>query len=248
MPTLKILIVDDEHLARKRIADALTALYDAIPHEVVGHADNGAAALAMIDENEPDVVLLDIQMPGMSGIDLAKIIAIRTQRPAIIFLTAYNQYAMDAFDAQASDYLLKPVKEERLLMALQKAYAWKTGQTIQHKSTHVPAQLNGNKCMLNVRDILVAQSDWKYIKLYANGKEYMSEWTLQRLEEEHSHIFCRIHRATLINVHYVKAIEHQENDDNKWSVYIHGIVEAFPISRRLLSDAKLRLRSSGSIA
>lgn len=244
MPHLKILIVDDEKLARKRIDDALATLSAALPHDVVGHADNGQDALAMIDEEEPDVVLLDIQMPGMSGIELANTLAKRTRRPAIVFLTAYNQYAMDAFDVQATDYLLKPVKEERLLVALQKAQAWKTGQSIQRQGTHIPAQYQGQKCMLDVRDIVAAQSHWKYIKLHVAGKEYLSEWTLQRLEEEHSHLFCRIHRATLVNIHYVRTLEKQDNDDNKWNVAMRDMPEHFPISRRLLPDVKQRLSSA----
>lgn len=243
MPNLKILIVDDEKLARKRIDDALATLAPAFAHDVVGHADNGKDALAMIDEEEPDVVLLDIQMPGMSGIELANVLAQRVHRPAIIFLTAYNQYAMDAFDVQANDYLLKPVKEERLLTALNKAQAWKTGQSIQQHGTHIPAQHQGQKCMLNVRDIVAAQSDWKYIKLHVDGKEYLSEWTLQRLEDEHGHLFCRVHRATLINIHFVRSLDKQENDDNKWSVSMRDMPASFPISRRLLPDVKQRLRS-----
>lgn len=243
MPTLKILIVDDEKLARKRIDDALATLAVSFPHDVVGHADNGKDALSMIDEEEPDIVLLDIQMPGMSGIELANILVQRMHRPAIVFLTAYNQHAMDAFDVQATDYLLKPVKEERLLTALQKAQAWKTGQSIQQQGTHIPAQHQGAKCMLNVRDIITAQSDWKYIKLHVAGKEYLSEWTLQRLEDEHGHLFCRVHRATLVNVHFVRALEKQENDDNKWSVSMRDLPTPFPISRRLLPDVKQRLRS-----
>lgn len=243
MAALKILIVDDEKLARKRIDDALVSIYSILANDVIGHADNALDALAMIDEDEPDVVLLDIQMPGMSGIDLAKILSERIHRPAIIFLSAFQQYAMQAFDAQASDYLLKPIKEERLLTALYKAQAWKTGQTIQHQGTHIPCQIEGLKSMLDVRNIVVAQSDWKYTKLYTNGKEYLTEWSLQRLEEEHRHLFCRIHRATLVNVQKVQSIQRQENDDNKWDVLMQGIQTAFPISRRLLPDVKQRLRS-----
>ena len=105
---LKVLIVDDERLARRRLDDALSTIATTYPLDIVGHADNGQAALVLIEEESPDVVLLDIQMPGMSGIDVARALQHRPLRPAVIFLTAYDQYAMDAFDVEAVDYLLKP--------------------------------------------------------------------------------------------------------------------------------------------
>ena len=237
---LKILIVDDERLARRRLDDALSTITTTYPLDIVGHADNGQAALVLIEEESPDVVLLDIQMPGMSGIDVARALQHRPLRPAVIFLTAYDQYAMDAFDVEAVDYLLKPIKDERLLQALQKAKAWRTGTKLQTTATHIPAHRDGKKCMLSVDDIQVATSDWRSTRLYVGGSDaFTSDWTLLRLEEEYPHVFCRIHRATLVNLSGVQRLE--RTDDERWTVVMKDIAEIFPVSRRLLTEVRHRL-------
>ena len=237
---LKVLIVDDERLARRRIDDALNTIAPSYPLDIVGHADNGQSALTLIDEESPDVVILDIQMPGMSGIDVARALQHRSVRPAVVFLTAYDQYAMDAFDVEAVDYLLKPVRDERLLQALQKANAWRTGVKLQTTGTHIPAQRNGKKCMVAVDDIEVAISDWRSTRLYVNGaSDFTSDWTLLRLEEEYGHLFCRVHRATLVKISNVQRLE--RTDDDRWVVFMKNITEAFPVSRRLLTEVRQRL-------
>ena len=237
---LKVLIVDDERLARRRLDDALSTITTTYPLDIVGHADNGQAALVLIEEESPDVVLLDIQMPGMSGIDVARALQHRPLRPAVIFLTAYDQYAMDAFDVEAVDYLLKPIKDERLLQALQKAKAWRTGTKLQTTAPHIPAHRDGKKCMLPVDDIQVATSDWRSTRLYVGGSDaFTSDWTLLRLEEEYPHVFCRIHRATLVNLSGVQRLE--RTDDARWTVVMKDIAEIFPVSRRLLTEVRHRL-------
>lgn len=236
----KILVVDDERLARKRVDEALLSIQQLFPHEVVGVCDNGADAWTLIQNEYPDIILLDIHMPAMTGLELAERIKLLPKKPHVIFLTAFMEHALHAFDADAVDYLLKPVREDRLLQALEKAHP-RGALTTGH--FHIPSQRAGSKIMLHIHDVLVASADWKYVKLLTAQDEYLTEITLQRLQEQYSEFFCRIHRSTLVNIMHVQTMEREGDDqDHRWVIRIRGLDQTFPISRRMVTDVKDRLK------
>lgn len=200
---MRALIVDDEPLARERL-EAL--LRDCGGVEVVGHAGDGRAAVEAAARLAPDLVLLDIRMPVMDGLEAARHLSRLDNAPAIILCTAYDEHALAAFDAGAIDYLVKPVRLERLGAAIERArrYASSEIERVQAKAiaprqrTHLCARVRGNLVLVPVSDILYLQAEDKYVVVHHSGGEVLIEETLKLLETEFEDRFVRIHRNCLV--------------------------------------------------
>ncbi|MCZ6808291.1 MAG: LytTR family DNA-binding domain-containing protein [Proteobacteria bacterium] len=209
---MKILIVDDEALARDRLSQILD---DSDEYDVVGEAENGEQALEIARTSAPDVVLLDIRMPGMNGIETAHHLNSFESPPAIIFTTAYDEYAIEAFDTRAVGYLLKPVRRERLDRALEQAarltnitlseIAKRSG--ISDLRKHVCAHTKGELKLIPVRDVICFRADQKYVRVQHRNGEDLIDDSLNHLEQEFADEFVRIHRNALVAVRQIDMLK-----------------------------------------
>ena len=243
---MRILIVDDEPLARRRLASQLAEL---ALGEVVGEAEDGLACLAAMARLAPDVVLLDVRMPGMDGLEVARQLCRLPTAPVVIFTTAYDQHALAAFETQALDYLLKPVRSERLREALQRAaqlclarglLSEQAVSPLGHRQ-HVSAVVGGALRLLPVAEILYFQAEQGYVSAVAATSQLLLEDSLHGLEEEFPEGFVRIHRNALVQVAHVRALE-RASDGNVFVVF-GGRVDKLLVSRRLLAQVRKRLRA-----
>jgi two-component system response regulator AlgR len=195
---IKVLIVDDEPLARIRLQQHV----DKISHvKVVGQAANGLEAVQLTVKNSPDIVLMDIRMPEMDGLDAARMIAEMTLPPAVIFCTAFDDFALRAFDAQASAYLLKPVKYDDLVSAIERV-SRKTRAHLNHRPQsqrrHLCSRTHQGINLIPIKKILLLQAEQKYVTAYlADGEAVLSD-TLKEIEEEFPDLFVRVHRNALV--------------------------------------------------
>lgn len=194
---MKVLIVDDEVWARTRIRDLLSKEQGI---EIVGECATGKEAIAGIVALKPDLVFLDIQLPDVNGFDVLE--AIEGARPDVIFATAYDQYAIRAFDANGVDYLLKPFDEERFRLALSRA---------RHEPKpleRIVARRGMRVVFLRCCEIERFEASANYVAVYSRGEEYLLRDTLARLEQQlDPHLFLRIHRSTIVNLDFVSHIE-----------------------------------------
>lgn len=252
MPTqnpLKILLVDDEPLARDRLRALLGDIAVQRPGEVVGEAANGLEALALLREQPVDVVLADIRMPGMDGIELASHLGRLEKPPAVIFTTAYDNYAVQAFDLNAIDYLLKPVRAQRLLAALQKVPGAPLerevlagiGQGVRGGGrTHLSCHERGRLLLVPVGEVLYFRADLKYVTARTAEREYLLDESLTQLESEFGEQFLRLHRAVLVAPSALAGFEKAAGDDAEaygWAL-LRGVPEKLPVSRRQWAAAK----------
>lgn len=235
---LKVLIVDDEMPARRRIRELLADCASQLPVEIVGEAASGLEALQLIESSEIDVVLLDIRMPDMDGLELAQHLMKLPNPPAVIFTTAYNDYALEAFEVHAVDYLLKPVRLGRLFNALSRANAMRPLPLDMLKAvsgsprTHLSIQERGKIQLVPVSDIIYMKAELKYVALNTKDKTYLLEESLSNLEEEFREDFVRIHRNTLVAKKCIAGFEREASEDGGWKVVLDGRPEKLPISRR----------------
>ncbi len=242
--TLKTLIVDDEALARHRLRSLVEEL-DA--GEIIAEAKNGQQAIEAIQQQHPDIVLMDIRMPGMDGIEAAKHIASMENPPAVIFTTAYGDYALDAFDAHAIDYLLKPIRKERLEDAINRAK--KMTQSIIESlqddlpeiRTHISVFVQGNIQLIPVEEICYFRADQKYTSIFTANTEVLIEESLKSLEEEFGDTFLRIHRNTLVAKKAIEKLE--KTSEGKNVIRLKSLEQPLTISRRMLSSVRKYLRS-----
>lgn len=242
---MNILIVDDEPLARSRLRDILG---DIGSNTIVGEASNGQEALDKIAEYQPDVVLLDIRMPVMTGLEAANVITELAHPPAVIFTTAYDDHALEAFDADATDYLLKPIRRERLEKALQKVQNTSSESSNEEGNskarTHICAHHRGNLILIPVTDIQFFQADSKYIVVRHLKGEVLIDESLKKLEDEFNHNFTRIHRNALVANSYIETLE--KASDGHHYVHLQNVDEGLVVSRRQLSVVRKALASIGS--
>lgn len=209
---MKILIVDDEQLARTRLRGMLQQLNG---YEVVAEAANGKQALEASQIHQPDVVLLDIRMPGMDGLEAAEHLSKLDTPPAVIFTTAYNDYALAAFKTHAVDYLLKPVRKEHLQQALTAAHRLNRAQLqaigeaeARHaEPSHISARVKGNIQLIPVNEIYYFQAEHKYVTVGYPKGEVLIEDSLVTLENKFAERFMRIHRNALVAIEYIAALE-----------------------------------------
>ena len=238
---MKIIIVDDEPLARSRLLAMITEL-DA--GEVIGEADNGADALRLVEQVEPDIVLLDIRMPGMDGIEVARHLAATLRPPAVIFTTAYDVHALAAIEANAVDYLLKPIRKPRLQAALERATTLtraqlagleaveQEGESARTRTrTHISATLHGNLQLLPLGAIRFFRAEHKYVTARHPEGQLIIEDTLSALEDEFSERFLRVHRNALVAKAHVRGIERGASGHQY--VRLDGVDELVEVSRRL---------------
>jgi two-component system response regulator AlgR len=237
---LKLFIVDDEAPARERIKELLGDIAAEVPAEVVGEARHGEEALKRVPASGAEVLLLDIQMPGMDGLELARHLAGLDNPPAFVFITAHDRHAVDAFEVNALDYLLKPVRAARLAAALKKATAAPREQVSEslRKASGRPREylsiVERNRISLvPVRDIVFLRAEQKYVTLRTREREYLIEDPLIALEREFADRFVRIHRNCLVARAAIRGFERgSESEEAAWLVVLDGLAERLPVSRR----------------
>jgi two-component system response regulator AlgR len=231
---LTVVVVDDEPLARERLCSLLA---DQPGVQVVAEAGDGLAALQACAEHRPDLVLLDISMPGVDGLEAARHLAAFEPRPAVVFCTAYDTHALSAFEAAAIDYLMKPVRAERLAAALERARTFVAGRATapappssSQPRTHLCARLRGSLRLIPLDEVHYLQAEEKYVVVHhARGQDLIEE-SLRSLEEEFASRFVRIHRNCLVARHELMELRRVE-DGRVQAVLRHAAVP-LEVSRR----------------
>ena len=235
----RILIADDEAPARSRLRDLLDECRPEFPLAIVDEAKTGREALDVVNREKIDIVLLDIRMPDMDGIEAARHLAGMVAPPAIIFTTAFDTYALKAFEVNAIDYLLKPIRQERLLAALRKTQGGNAvsraaldaaaNQPRRHLSVHE----RGKIYLVPVSDVLYLRAELKYVTVRTAEREFIVEESLTRLEEEFGAAFMRIHRNCLVHRTAIAGFEKNvAESESGWAVVIRDTNEKLPVSRR----------------
>ena len=246
---MKVLVVDDEKPARDRLHQILA---DEPTWDVVGEAANGLEALQLADELAPDVVLLDIRMPGMEGIEAAHHLNALQRPPAVVFTTAYDEYAIDAFDARAIGYVLKPVRRARLVRALEQAARLapgalgETAATLDAQRRHVCARAHGELKLIPVDEVICFRADQKYVAVDHDGGRDLISDSLKSLEAEFDDRFVRVHRGALVAVDRIRRIDKNPAGRSRIVLRNDSQVddEELIISRRHVAEVKRRLRDS----
>jgi two-component system response regulator AlgR len=234
-----VLIVDDEPLARDRLGRLLAEMREIT---VAGEAGSGQEALALSEFVRPDVVLMDIRMPGMDGLEAAAHLSRRDSPPAIIFTTAYGDHALAAFEASAVDYLLKPVRPERLRQALDKARRLNGVQLDVVRGarasprTHLCSRLASGIKLVPVSEIVYFRADHKYVVARTQNGEFLLDEPLKDLAREFSEAFLRVHRHTLIAKSFLEGLE--KTADGTYHARLRGVDDRPEISRRLARFVK----------
>jgi two-component system response regulator AlgR len=241
MKTLRAILVDDEALARARLSSLLADLAEEIPVEVVAEASSGEVALARAADTPADVVLLDIQMPGMSGLEAARRIAALPDPPAIVFVTAYDEHALHAFEVRAVDYLLKPVRLARLREALSRLrpLSRDEGAGPAPRRDHFSVLEPGRLWRVPVADVLYLRAELRYVTARTREREYLLDESLVKLEEEFGDEFLRIHRNCLVaRRHLVGFVRQVDEGEGHWLAVLRDWPERLPVSRRQAHVAK----------
>ena len=236
---LRVFIVDDEPPARNRLRELLNDCSNQIALEIVGEAGNGQEALDKLADTPVDVVLMDIRMPQMDGIELAQHLQKLDQPPVIIFTTAYDAYAIKAFELRAIDYLLKPIRLGRLFDALNRARDAVPIQTevlrdlLPEPRKHLSVHERGRIHLVPVESVLFLRAELKYITVRTAEREYLVEESLTALEKEFAARFVRIHRNCIVAKEAIVGFQ-KGGDENEsgWMVKLKGIDEPLSISRR----------------
>jgi len=237
---LRLFLVDDELPALNRLQDILSDCAQECPNQVIGTATNGMSALPQIAEHDIDVVILDIQMPQMSGIEIAKKLMKLAKPPAVIFATAFEDYGVAAFDVQAVDYLLKPIRQDRLLTALKRVLELRkpssTTETPRNEGmrSHFSVTERGRIHLIPTSEARFLKAEQKYITLRTRDREYLLEDSLTKLEDEFGSKFVRIHRNCLVSRDNIAGFEREVQDGGEahWVVVLRDVPERLPVSRR----------------
>jgi len=243
---LRILVVDDEPPARVRLRGLLDDCQAEVPNVVVGEAENGLAGLDLLASAPADVVLVDIHMPGMSGIEFARHVQRLETPPTVIFVTAHDQYAVDAFEVNAVDYLLKPVRSGRIAAALIKAAAGtRVTREILERVDPQPRRFlsvseRGRVTLVPLDEVLYLKAEQKYVTVRTRAREYLVEESLAHLEEEFAKLFIRVHRNCLVARRSIRGFERLSGEEAEaiWSVVLEGCEEKLPVSRRQWAQVK----------
>lgn len=240
--SLKLLLVDDEALARARLC---TLLGDCTqPSAVVAaEAANAAQAVSALARERFDVVLLDVRMPGADGVTLARRIAEMIDPPAVVFITAHAEHAVQAFEVAAIDYLTKPVRLERLQQALQKVQRHLELNQIKEAPTNLEVliiQDRGGTERLPLTEVLYFKAELKYVTVRTAARSYILDGSISDLEEKYAHAFLRVHRNALVARHAMRAlVKHFEPEEGEgWAVQLRGTADVLMVSRRQLSAVR----------
>ena len=242
---MRVLIVDDEAPARRRLVDLIGELED---YEVAGTAADGHQAIELAVATDAEVVLLDVRMPGMDGLEAARHLGALEQPPAVIFTTAYDAYAIEAFDAAAVGYLLKPVRRSRLAAALARAARTTRAQAAdlapvrgQPPRSHIAARVGGRLSLIPLAEIRCFCADQKYVAVHHGTEVHLIDESLKALEEEFEREFARIHRGTLVALAHVDTV--RKDDRGHLYVRLKGSEEELSVSRRHTAGFRQRLKS-----
>jgi two-component system, LytTR family, response regulator AlgR len=251
MTPARIVIVDDEQPARARMRELLGDCAGEFPHVVAGEAANGIEGLELLGRNPADLALVDIHMPGMSGIEFARHLQVLEHPPAVIFVTAHDQYAVQAFELNAVDYLLKPVRAARLLAALKKSSGTaRLDREVLDRIDPNPRRYfsvaeRGRVTLVPVADVVFLKAELKYVTIRTRDAEFLIEDSLSQIEKEFSGLFVRIHRNCLVSRARIRGLErgpHEEGDAG-WSVSLEDCSERLPVSRRQWAALKELLKA-----
>ena len=234
---LRVFIVDDEAPSRERLKELLGDIAAEVPTSVVGEARHGVEAVELIPQSEAELVLLDIKMPGMGGLEVARHLGALERAPRIVFVTAHDRHAVEAFELNALDYLLKPVRAERLAAALRKASVpehEKLAKAAEAPREYLSVPERNRIVLVPVRDILFLRAEQKYVTVRTRGREHLIEEPLIALEREFAVRFVRIHRNCLVARAAIRGFERApgEDDEAHWLVVLDGVDERLPVSRR----------------
>jgi two-component system response regulator AlgR len=234
---VRILIADDEPLARARLAALLGECADV---EVVGSVGDGEAALGACAELKPDALLLDIEMPGIDGTVLARRLAALPAAPQVVFCTAYDQHAVRAWELGATDYLLKPVRLERLREALQRVRERLRARSPE-PGNWLHARAGGERIRIDIDDVLYLLADEKYVEIHHRGGSLLIDESLRQLEQEHARHLVRLHRNCLVPQR--RLIGLKTLADGRVLARLAGTDVMPEVSRRNLATVRLLLRS-----
>ncbi len=235
---MKVLIVDDEPLARQRLSQMVAAQADC---SVVGTAQTGEEALAKIDQLGPDLVLLDIRMPGMDGISTARQLLDHPHAPLLVFCSAYDDHALTAFEVNATDYLVKPVRLERLRQALDKALKLLGSHAAQGDAGPcLQARVRGEIRLIPVAEVHYLLADAKYVEVHCADYSVLIEESLVSLEDRYGERFVRVHRNCLVALDQLAGL--RRNDDGSALVRLRSGV-GLEVSRRNLAAVRRVLKS-----
>ncbi len=247
---LRVFIADDETPARERLKELLADIAAELPTVVVGEAASGLDAVAQLPESRAQVLLLDIEMPGMRGLEVARHLSGLELAPAVIFVTAHDRHAVEAFELNALDYLLKPVRAARLAAALKKASA--DGPPAREQLAKAAAQAREylsvterNRIhLVPVRDVVYLRAELKYVTLRTRAGEHLIEESLVALEREFAERFVRVHRNCLVARTAVRGFERsaEGGDEPHWNVVLDGVPERLPVSRRQWAEVRLLVK------
>jgi len=244
---LRVMLVDDEALARDRLRRMLET---EAGYQVVAEACNGEQAIEQAARHAPDIILMDIRMPGMDGLQAAQQLVQIENPPAIIFCTAYDEYAISAFNVQAVGYVLKPVGKQALLDALCRAERLSRVQVnaLQpeqvegpHTRAHLPVTTTAGLELLPLEDISHFRADHKYVMAFCAGRERVVDESLKALEQEFETRFLRIHRNCLVSVAHIESMQRTKTGQSQ--VHLRGIDEPLTVSRRHLSQVKAAIQT-----
>ncbi len=245
---IRVLIADDEAPAREELSYLISKL---VGFEIIGVASSGSQAIFLIKELHPQVVFLDIQMPGLNGLEVSKSLASLDPKPLIVFVTAYNEYALNAFEVEAVDYLLKPISEVRLSQTakrlkelLQPRLAERLENLLQQHdkktfSRHIPVEKNGRIILLEPDEIICFFADCGYIVARTQAGDFITDFTLNELQEKtDQRTFFRCHKSYIVNLDYIKEII-------PWTYSSYKLImtnrDEIPVSRQKSKDLAIML-------
>ena len=240
---MRVLVVDDEHLARARMR---TLLSDCVAPavQVEAEAANAVQTMEALRRQPFDLVLMDIHMPGMDGLALAQEIRTLAHVPAVIFVTAHAEHAVQAFDLEAVDYLTKPVRLERLQLALQKAERFTQAarglRAVFPVEETLLIQERNRAERLPLHQVVYFKAELKYVTVRTTSRTYILDASLNDLEEKYSAGYVRVHRNALVARRAIRALEkHFDPEEGEgWAVRLHGVDELLAVSRRQLATVR----------
>jgi two-component system, LytTR family, response regulator AlgR len=240
---MKIFIADDEEPARERLKELLADIAEDFATTVVGEAKNGLETVERLPASGAELVLLDIQMPGMGGLEVARHLATLAEPPTVVFVTAHDRHAVEAFELNALDYLLKPVRAERLAAALRKATApgrEQLAKAAQNAREYLSVAERNRIVLVPVRDIIFLRAEQKYVTVRTRAREHLIEEPLVQLEREFGGTFVRIHRNCLVARNAIRGFERgaSAEEEPHWLVVLEGLDEKLPVSRRQWSTVR----------
>jgi two-component system response regulator AlgR len=234
---IKVFIADDEEPARERLKELLADVAAEVPTSVVGEGRNGLETLEQLPASGAQLLLLDIQMPGMGGLEVARHLGNLAEPPTVVFVTAHDRHAVEAFELNALDYLLKPVRAERLAAALKKASVpdrERLAKAAQDAREYLSVAERNRIVLVPVREIVYLRAEQKYVTVRTRSREHLIEEPLVQLEREFAASFVRIHRNCLVARAAIRGFERGGGADEEphWVVVLDGLEEKLPVSRR----------------